>query len=64
MYTFMNNQLYFASVTKLIFHGGHLGFPIGTILSIFDLLVTPMLHTKFRVNWLSGLGGDIITRNC
>ena len=28
-------------------HGGHLGFPIGTILAIFDLQVTPMLPTKF-----------------
>ena len=26
-------------------HGGHLGFPIGTILAIFDLQVTPMLPT-------------------
>ena len=31
-------------------HGGHLGFPIGTILAIFDLQVTLMLPTKFRVN--------------
>ena len=37
-------------------HGGHLGFPIGTILAIFDLKVTPMLPTKFRVNWLFGSG--------
>ena len=28
-------------------HGGHLGFPIGTILAIFDLRVTLMLPTKF-----------------
>ena len=27
-------------------HGRHLGFPIGTILAIFDLQVTPMLATK------------------
>ena len=27
-------------------HGGHLGFPIGTILAIFDLQVTPVLPTK------------------
>ena len=26
-------------------HGGHLGFPIGMILAIFDLQVTPMLPT-------------------
>ena len=30
---------------------GHLGFPIGTILVIFYLQVTPTLPTKFRVNW-------------
>ena len=35
--------------------GGHRGFPIGTILAIFDQ-VTPMLPTKFRVNWHLGLG--------
>ena len=29
----------------------HLGFPIGMILAIFDLQVTPMLPNKFRVNW-------------
>ena len=32
-------------------HGGHLGYPIGTILAIFDLQVTPMSPTKFGVNW-------------
>ena len=32
-------------------HGGHLGFPIGTILAISDLQVTPVLPTKFGVNW-------------
>ena len=32
-------------------HGGHLGFPIGTILAIFDLQVTLMLPSKFGVNW-------------
>ena len=34
-----------------------LGFPIGTIFAIFDLLVTLMLPTKARVNWLRGVGG-------
>ena len=34
-------------------HGGHLGFPIGTILAGFDLLVTPMLPDKFQVIGLS-----------
>ena len=33
----------------------HLGFSIGTILSIFDLQVTPMLPTKFQVCWSIGL---------
>ena len=32
-------------------HGGHLGFPICMILTIFDLQVTPMLPSKFGVNW-------------
>ena len=31
--------------------GGHHGFPIGTILAIFDLQVTLMLPTKFRVDF-------------
>ena len=39
-------------------HGSHLGFPIGTILAIFDLHVTPMLPTKFGVNWLFGSGEE------
>ena len=37
--------------------GGHLGFPIGTILAIFDLQVTLMLPTKYRVNLPRGVGG-------
>ena len=37
--------------------GGHLGFPIGTILAIFYLQVTPLLHTKYQVNWPRGVGG-------
>ena len=32
--------------------GHHFGFPI--ILAIFDLQVTPMLPTKFQVNWPFG----------
>ena len=35
-------------------HGGHLGFPIGTILAIFDLQIIPMLPTKLGVNWPFG----------
>ena len=27
--------------------GGHFGFPIGTILAVFDLQVTPILPTNF-----------------
>ena len=38
--------------------GGHLEFPIGTILAIFDLQVTLMLPTKFQINWLLGLGEE------
>ena len=34
--------------------GSHLGFPIETILAIFDLQVTPFPLTKFRVNWPFG----------
>ena len=34
----------------------HLGFPIGTILAIFDLQVTLMLPTKYQVNWPRGVG--------
>ena len=42
--------------------GGHLGFPIGAIIAIFDLQVTRMLPTKFRVNWLLGLGEEAKNR--
>ena len=35
-------------------HDGHLGFSIGMILSNDVLQVTPILHFKFRVNWLFG----------
>ena len=31
--------------------GSHLGCPIGTILVILYLKVTPILHSKFWVNW-------------
>ena len=43
-------------------HGGHLGFPIGTILAIFDLQVTPMLPNKFGVNWPFGSGEEAKNR--
>ena len=38
-------------------HGGHLGFPIGKILAIFYLQVTPMIPTKFQVKWPRGVEG-------
>ena len=39
-------------------HGGHLGFPICTLLAIFDLKVTLMLPSKFGVNWPFGSGEE------
>ena len=39
-------------------HGGHLGFPISTILAIFDLHFTLMLPSKFGVNWPFGSGEE------
>ena len=39
-------------------HGGHLGFPIQTILTIFDLQIAPILPTKFRVSWPFGSGEE------
>ena len=43
-------------------NGSQLGFTIGTILAIFDLLVTPMLPTKFRVNWPFSSGEEAKNR--
>ena len=43
-------------------HGGHLGFPIGTILAIFDLQVTLMLPSKFRVKWPFSSGEEAKNR--
>ena len=40
-------------------HGGHLGFLIGMILAIFDLQVTLMLPTYFKVNKLFGSGEKV-----
>ena len=39
-------------------HGGHLGFPIGTILATFDLQITLMLPSKFGVNLPFGSGEE------
>ena len=33
------------------YHDAHLGFPISTILAIFDIQVILMLPSKFGVNW-------------
>ena len=35
-------------------NGGHVGFQTRTDLTIFDLQVTQILPTKFRVNWPFG----------
>ena len=43
-------------------NGGHLGFPIGTILAIFDLQVTLMLPSKFGVNCLFSSGEEAKNR--
>ena len=43
-------------------HGGHLGFPIGTVLTNFYLQITPMLPTKFQINWLFGSGEEVKNR--
>ena len=42
--------------------GGHLGLPIGTILTIFDLQITPMFPTKFKVNKPFDLGEEAKNR--
>ena len=43
---------------KIDFHGGHLGFVIGTILATFDLQVVPIFPSRFRVNWPFGSGEE------
>ena len=43
-------------------HDGHLGFPISTILAIFDLQFTLMLPSKFGVNWPFGSGEEAKNR--
>ena len=42
--------------------GGHLGFPIGTILAIFVLQVTLILPSKFGVNWPFSSGEEAENR--
>ena len=43
-------------------HGGHLGFAIGAISTIFNLQVITILPTKFRVNWPFGSGKEVQNR--
>ena len=43
-------------------HGRPLGFLIRTVLAIFDLQVTPMLPTKYQINWTFGLGEEAENR--
>ena len=44
---------------KIIFQdGGHFGFPIRMILTIFDLLAARILPTQIRVNWPFSLGKE------
>ena len=43
-------------------HGGHLGFPITTILATFDLQITPMLPSNFGVNWPFSSGEEAKNR--
>ena len=47
---------------KIDFQDGHLGFQIKMILAMFDLQITPMLPTKFQVNWPFGLGEEAENR--
>ena len=42
--------------------GGHLVFPIETILAIFDLQVTLMILTKFKVSWPFGSEEEVKNR--
>ena len=42
-------------------HGGHHWFPIGTILTVFDLQVL-ILPIKFRVSWPFGSGDEVQNR--
>ena len=40
----------------------HIDFPVNTSLAIFDLQVTLMLSTKFRVNWPFSSGEEAQNR--
>ena len=39
-------------------HCGHLGFPSGKSLAVFDQQVTPVLPTRFQVSWPFGSGEE------
>ena len=43
-------------------HGSHPEFLIRTILAIFYIQITPMLSTKFQVNWHFGSGEEAKNR--
>ena len=43
-------------------HGGHIWFPLITILTSFDLQVTQRLPTKFHVYWHFGSGEEVQNR--
>ena len=43
-------------------HGGHLGFPIGTILAILIYKSPHMLPNKFQVKWFFDLGEEVRIR--
>ena len=40
--------------------GGHLGYRNVTILAILNFYVAPMPPIKFQLNWIYGLGGDVV----
>ena len=57
---FRVNWLFVQEKFKIDFQDGcHFGFLIGMIFAIFDLLVTLMPQTKFRVNLFHGLEGVV-----
>ena len=63
---FQDNRPFVSGEEKIDFQdghdGGHLGFPIKTILVIFDLQVILMLPTKFQVSWPFGSGEEAKNR--
>ena len=43
-------------------HSGDLGFPIGKILAIFNLQITPKRPSQVEVNWPFGSGKEVKKR--